>query len=491
MGRAVRAVRAAVSFRTKLSALCELQMGISSGLVYCGNIGDASRCEYCMLGDSVNMAARMMGLAKKESAALKKQQMKDQSHHHHHHRRRHQRDGSHSSQQQLEVQHEVDDPQSSRTSSVVTSPSQYLSQEPQAQEPAVVKASLAAAAAAAVEPGSENGFAARSFIFCDEATYNAVRDEFVFDDGRDVLLKGKTAPMKCYAVRDDIGAAKANRSVGLHGLSQEQIQDHNSSAAGGGWGSSGGLYRRELPPIVGRDPQLDRAWSNISSQVRGSPVSTVVAFTGPKGSGKTTVLHRLIEMARLANFTVVKAVPAGTGHIDTVATATATYSATNPENGDAPRQYGHGLNSFMYTTVRSWLRGLLESNDWLCVDVWMRAKPRERGQLLRLLHQQETGVQPIPTTFLNTLYETGILEGCTEVELSNLNVSSSSEVAHEMDALAGGGTEHTSSTAQNGGATTSGVVLLPISNVRLSRHVNCACNAILAPFNPFTVWSQS
>ena len=77
IARELRAVRAAVGFReaTRLLSSIEgyedIQIGLAAGLVYCGNIGDASRCEYCVVGDSVNMAARLMGLAKKQAAANK------------------------------------------------------------------------------------------------------------------------------------------------------------------------------------------------------------------------------------------------------------------------------------------------------------------------------------------------------------------------------------------------------------------------------------
>ena len=42
---------------------CQLAIGVTTGTVYCGNVGSAARCEYCMVGHSVNMAARLMGAA--------------------------------------------------------------------------------------------------------------------------------------------------------------------------------------------------------------------------------------------------------------------------------------------------------------------------------------------------------------------------------------------------------------------------------------------
>ena len=41
-----------------MSQIVDIHVGVSSGMAFCGNVGSASRCEYCMVGDSVNMAAR-------------------------------------------------------------------------------------------------------------------------------------------------------------------------------------------------------------------------------------------------------------------------------------------------------------------------------------------------------------------------------------------------------------------------------------------------
>ena len=56
-----RAVRCALDLAA-LSGL-SLHIGISTGFVYCGQVGAASRQEYTVMGDSVNLAARLMQLA--------------------------------------------------------------------------------------------------------------------------------------------------------------------------------------------------------------------------------------------------------------------------------------------------------------------------------------------------------------------------------------------------------------------------------------------
>ena len=40
-------------------------IGVTTDELYVGNVGNASRCEYCIIGDAVNMAARLMGAASK------------------------------------------------------------------------------------------------------------------------------------------------------------------------------------------------------------------------------------------------------------------------------------------------------------------------------------------------------------------------------------------------------------------------------------------
>ncbi len=61
-----RAVRAAMNIRASLQALgfgCAI--GVTFGLAFCGVIGNARRREYTMMGDVVNLSARLMSAAKK------------------------------------------------------------------------------------------------------------------------------------------------------------------------------------------------------------------------------------------------------------------------------------------------------------------------------------------------------------------------------------------------------------------------------------------
>ena len=57
-----RAVEAALTIRKKLEeSKISSRCGISQGLVFCGLVGSTERCEYAMMGASVNLAARLMG----------------------------------------------------------------------------------------------------------------------------------------------------------------------------------------------------------------------------------------------------------------------------------------------------------------------------------------------------------------------------------------------------------------------------------------------
>jgi len=61
----VRAVLAAMDMQTKLEELgWQCAIGISSGRVFCGTIGDDRRREYTLMGDNVNLAARLMQASK-------------------------------------------------------------------------------------------------------------------------------------------------------------------------------------------------------------------------------------------------------------------------------------------------------------------------------------------------------------------------------------------------------------------------------------------
>ncbi|KAL6055826.1 Guanylate cyclase domain-containing protein [Balamuthia mandrillaris] len=65
---AVRAVNAALVINSRLHALkLPNSIGISTGRTFCGNVGSAKRCEYCVVGDSVNLSARLMIAAAKAS----------------------------------------------------------------------------------------------------------------------------------------------------------------------------------------------------------------------------------------------------------------------------------------------------------------------------------------------------------------------------------------------------------------------------------------
>ena len=45
-------------------------VGVGTGLTYCGIVGSAMRCEYCIMGDCVNMSARLMSAASKRQSCL-------------------------------------------------------------------------------------------------------------------------------------------------------------------------------------------------------------------------------------------------------------------------------------------------------------------------------------------------------------------------------------------------------------------------------------
>ncbi len=61
---AIRGLRAALELRSRLDALgWSGSIGITSGRVFCGTIGSARRCEYTIIGDVVNLSARLMQAA--------------------------------------------------------------------------------------------------------------------------------------------------------------------------------------------------------------------------------------------------------------------------------------------------------------------------------------------------------------------------------------------------------------------------------------------
>jgi class 3 adenylate cyclase/predicted ATPase len=61
---AVRAVEAAQQLREVLGRLaCPARIGVVTGKAFCGSVGGSERCEYTILGDVVNLAARLMQAA--------------------------------------------------------------------------------------------------------------------------------------------------------------------------------------------------------------------------------------------------------------------------------------------------------------------------------------------------------------------------------------------------------------------------------------------
>jgi len=57
---AIFAVRAALELRTLLKRLVVFSIGVTSGSVFTGIIGSRRRCDHTILGEPVNLAARMM-----------------------------------------------------------------------------------------------------------------------------------------------------------------------------------------------------------------------------------------------------------------------------------------------------------------------------------------------------------------------------------------------------------------------------------------------
>jgi predicted ATPase/class 3 adenylate cyclase len=59
-----RGTLAAIDLKTRLAEMGQkTSIGVNSGNAFCGTIGDATRCEYTLIGDVVNVSARLMGAA--------------------------------------------------------------------------------------------------------------------------------------------------------------------------------------------------------------------------------------------------------------------------------------------------------------------------------------------------------------------------------------------------------------------------------------------
>ncbi|MBA3532741.1 MAG: AAA family ATPase [Ardenticatenales bacterium] len=68
---AARAVQAALAIQASLSGLgLQSAIGLATGLVFCGERGNAQRSEYAIIGDTVNLAARLMQTASPERSCL-------------------------------------------------------------------------------------------------------------------------------------------------------------------------------------------------------------------------------------------------------------------------------------------------------------------------------------------------------------------------------------------------------------------------------------
>ena len=58
---AERAVKAALNLKKTFNSMgVDVSIGVATGPVYCGSLGDRVRCEYTLMGDGVNTAARLM-----------------------------------------------------------------------------------------------------------------------------------------------------------------------------------------------------------------------------------------------------------------------------------------------------------------------------------------------------------------------------------------------------------------------------------------------
>ena len=65
-------VQAALAIHTRMAAggLGAVAIGVTTGQVFCGTVGSASRCEYTAVGDKVNTAARLMAAVRGRDGIL-------------------------------------------------------------------------------------------------------------------------------------------------------------------------------------------------------------------------------------------------------------------------------------------------------------------------------------------------------------------------------------------------------------------------------------
>lgn len=62
----LRAVKSAMEIQQTLKASSiQTSIGITTGTAFCGSIGSSKRCEYSIVGDTVNLSARLMVAASK------------------------------------------------------------------------------------------------------------------------------------------------------------------------------------------------------------------------------------------------------------------------------------------------------------------------------------------------------------------------------------------------------------------------------------------
>jgi class 3 adenylate cyclase len=67
----VRGIKVALDIHSKLKGMgTQNAIGVTTGNAFCGSVGSRKRQEYAMVGDIVNLSARLMGVAEKQSADI-------------------------------------------------------------------------------------------------------------------------------------------------------------------------------------------------------------------------------------------------------------------------------------------------------------------------------------------------------------------------------------------------------------------------------------